>query len=59
MLFRTSLLAVSSLFLAYPSFSAVSIVGSANISVTVDPAGTYTVNVPEQSWVFGGNTGFH
>ena len=58
MLFRTTLLVVSALiFLSFPSYAGVTIVGNANITVAVEPAGSYSIAVPERSWVFGGDTG--
>jgi hypothetical protein len=49
--------AVSFLAFAIPSFGAVTIVGIGNITVTVDPAGSYSVTVPETSWIFRGSLG--
>ena len=57
-MFRIPLFAVTSLaLLAIPAYSAVTIVGSGNIAVTVDPSGTYSVTVPDLTWTFSGNLG--
>ena len=56
-MFRTLLFAVSSLVLAIPAHSAVTLVGVNNIKVTVDPGGAYSVTVPDMAWTFSGNIG--
>ena len=56
-MFRITLLVLSSLFLAIPAYSSVTIVGSGNIAVTVDSSGTYSVTVPDLAWTFSGNIG--
>lgn len=56
-MFRAILLAVSSLALAIPGQSAVTIVGSGNIAVTADPSGSYSVTVPDLAWSFRGSVG--
>ena len=56
-MFRTALFAVSSLVLAIPAHSAVTIVGADNITVTVDPNGSYSVTVPDLAWSFSGSIG--
>jgi len=56
-LLRILLFAVSSLVLAIPAHSVVTLVGSNNVKVTVDPAGPYSVTVPDLSWSFSGNIG--
>jgi hypothetical protein len=45
------------LVLAIPAQSALTIVGRGNISVTVDPAGPYSVTVPDLAWSFSGSIG--
>jgi hypothetical protein len=35
----------------------VTIVGSGNIAVTVDPSGSYSVTVPDLAWSFSGSAG--
>jgi hypothetical protein len=45
------------LALVIPGHSAVTVVGSGNISVTVDPSGSYSVEVPELTWNFSGTVG--
>ncbi len=54
---RITLLAVSSLVLAVPAYSSITIVGSGNIAVMVDSSGTYSVTVPDLAWTFSGNIG--
>jgi hypothetical protein len=49
--------AVCPLILAFPAFSAVTIVGAGNITVTVDPNGSYSVAVPDMAWNFNANIG--
>jgi hypothetical protein len=51
------LFAVSSLVLAIPAHAAVTIVGSDNIAVTVEPTGRYSVTVPDLAWSFSGSIG--
>src|SRR5450759_2156931 len=55
--FRITFLALSSLVLAIPAHSAVTIVGSGNIAVTVDLSGSYSVTVPDLVWSFSGSIG--
>ena len=49
--------AVSTLVLAIPAQSAITIVGRGNIAVTVDPGGSYSVTVPDLAWSFSGSIG--
>ena len=49
--------AASFLALVFPAHSAVTIVGSGNISVTADPSGSYSVTVPGLAWSFSGSVG--
>src|ERR1019366_340760 len=49
--------AFSLLALAIPARSAITSVGSGNISVTVDPSGSYSVTVPDLAWNFIGRVG--
>ena len=53
----TKVFAVFAFLLAVPAFSAISIVGANNITVTVDVSGTYSVTVPDLSWSFSGSVG--
>jgi hypothetical protein len=55
--FRATFFAACSLVLALPAHTAVTIVGSGNIAVTVDPGGSYSVTVPDLAWSFSGNIG--
>ena len=43
--------------LFFPAYGAVTIVGSGNISVTVDPSGPYSVTAPDLAWSFNGSVG--
>jgi hypothetical protein len=54
---RTAAFAIFSLVIAIPAQSAVTIVGSGNLAVTVDPGGAYSVTVPNLAWTFSGNIG--
>ena len=49
--------AATFLALAIPARSAVTIVGSGNIAVTVDPGGSYSVTAPDLAWSFSGSVG--
>jgi len=51
------LLAASFVILAIPAPAAVTVVGSGNIAVTVDPSGSYSVTVPDMAWSFSGSAG--
>src|SRR5450759_905010 len=54
---RFAFFAISSLVLAIPAQSAVTVVGSGNIKVSVDPNGSYSVTVPDLKWTFSGSVG--
>jgi hypothetical protein len=51
------LFAASTLILAVPAQGSLTIVGSGNIAVTVDPGGSYSVTVPDLAWSFSGSIG--
>ena len=54
---RIAALALVSLVLTLPIHGSVTIVGSGNLAVTVDPGGSYSVTVPDLAWTFGGSIG--
>ena len=56
-MFRVTFLALSSFILAVPAHCAVTIVGSGNVAVAVDPGGSYSVTVPDLTWSFSGSIG--
>lgn len=53
----TTLFAAAFLVLLLPAYSAVTVVGSGNITVTVSPSGPYSVVVPDLAWNFSGSVG--